>query len=149
MYNAQFDVKPADFTINGNAVESQEALLENGETRISARFYNEWEPMQIVEPSKAIKQKIEVVTYKNGNPIGIHVLAEKKSMSLKNAEKNYYEMLKQWKSLTKQREITYVPIDRQSSNRSVLDKLHENQKRTTSDKADKYERKQHMEEVTR
>lgn len=149
LYNAQFDIKPANFTINGNAVKSQEALLENGETRISARFYNWWEPMQIVEPSKAIRQKIEVVAYKNGNPIGMHVLAEKKSMSLKNAEKNYYEMLKQWKSLTKQREITFGPIDRQSSNRSILDKLHENQKKTTSDQADKYERKQHMEEVTR
>ena len=127
LYNVPIAVKPASFTKNGNAIESQEALLENGDNRFSLRFYNQWNPMQIGEPTKAIKQTIEIVLYKNGDATAIRTLAEKKSMSLKNAERNYHEMLKQWKGLTKQREIAFDSVTEQKTNESVLDKLHENQ----------------------
>ena len=127
---AALDVRQANFTENGNAVESQEAILVSGENRASVRFYNWWNPMQIIKPSKPIRQKIEVVAYKNGNPTAICTLVEMKSTSLKNAEKNYQEILNQWKRLTKQQMITFGPISGQHSNRSVLNKLHENQDKT-------------------
>ena len=130
-----------------NAVESQEALLGNGENHVSVRFYNRWDPMQVGVPTKAIKQTIEIVLYKNGNATAIRTLAEKKSMSLKNAESNYHEMLKQWKRLTKQREIAFDSVVEQNSNESVLDKLHENQgKIMQSNKQNElFERKQQKE----
>lgn len=99
------DVKPANFTENGNAVESQEAIYESGENKVSVRFYNRWNPMQIINPKSAIKQEIDIVLYKNGNPTAIRTLVEKKSMSLKNAGRNYNEILDQWKRLTKQPQI--------------------------------------------
>lgn len=147
LYNAPIAVNPARFTKNGNAVESQEALLGKGENHVSVRFYNRWDPMQVGMPAKAIKQTIEIVLYKNGNATAIRTLAEKKSMSLKKAESNYHEMLKQWKRLTKQREITFGSVVEKNSNESVLDKLHENQgKIMQSNKQNElFERKQHKE----
>ena len=129
LYNAPIVVNPASFTKNGNTVESQEALLKKGENCISVRFYNQWDPIQIGVPAKDIKQTIGIVLYKNGNATAIRTLAEKKSMSLKNAERNYREMLKQWKGLTKQQEIAFDSVVEQKSNESVLDKLHENREK--------------------
>lgn len=105
--NASLDVKSATFTKNGNAVKLQEAILESGENKVSVRFYNQWDPMQVGKPTSSIKQSIEIVSYKNGNAAAIRTLSEKKSMSLKNAEKNYHEMLEQWKKLTKQKAIQF------------------------------------------
>ena len=48
-------------------------------------------------------------------------------MSLKNAERNYNEMLDQWKRLTKQPQIFFESAEEQKHNRSVLNKLHKNQ----------------------
>lgn len=121
------DIKDAVFTINGNAIKSQEAILESGENKVSVRFYNQWEPMQVRKPTSAIKQSIDIISYKNGNATAIRTLSEKKSMSLKNAEKNYYEMLKQWIKLTKQPEITFASKAEQHSNKSVLADLHKKQ----------------------
>ena len=127
---ASLDVKSADFTKNGNAVKSQEAIFESGENKVSVRFYNWWDPMQIIKSGRAIKQEIEIVLYKNGNPTAIRTLVEKKSTSLKNAERNYHEILNQWKRMTKQQDITFDSALEQRSGRSVLDKLHVNQGRT-------------------
>lgn len=121
------DVKPANFTENGNAVESQEAIYESGENKVSVRFYNRWNPMQIINPKSAIKQEIDIVLYKNGNPTAIRTLVEKKSMSLKNAGRNYNEILDQWKRLTNQPQIFFESAEEQKHNRSVLNKLHKNQ----------------------
>ncbi len=108
LQSASFDViHPANFTVNGNAVRSQAADFEVGENRVSVRFINQWEPTQVGKPSRPIKQEIEIVSYKNGNATAVRTLAEKKSTSLKNAEKNYREMLEQWKKLTKQKEIRF------------------------------------------
>lgn len=98
---------PADFTKNGNAIRLQAAEFEVGDSKIDISFHNYWEPMQVTKPTQAIKQSIEVRVYKNGNITALRTLAEKKSMSLKNAEKNYQEMLEQWKKLTKQKEIKF------------------------------------------
>lgn len=127
MCGVSLDVKPANFATNGNAVESQEAIYESGENKVSVRFYNRWNPMQIINPKSAIKQEIDIVSYKNGNPTAIRTLVEKKSMSLKNAERNYNEMLDQWKRLTKQPQIFFESAEEQKHNRSVLNKLHKNQ----------------------
>ncbi len=107
LQKSNLDVKDAIFTKNGNAVKSQEAVLESGGNRISVRFHNQWEPTQSSKPSKAIKQTIEAVSYENGNVKAIRTLSEKKSTSLKNAEKNYKEILEQWKKLTKQKGIRF------------------------------------------
>lgn len=142
LYNFPFTASPAKFTTNGNAVESQEALIEKGEYKVSVGFFNGWNPMQVVPPTKPIKQTLGIVLYKNGNPTAIHTLVEKKSMSLKNAERNYHEMLKQWKNLTKQQEIYFdshaekmVAMDKGEleSRPSVLKYLHHKQKEINCD----------------
>lgn len=108
LQDASFDViHPANFTINGNTVRSQSVDFEVGENKVSVRFINQWEPTQVEKPSRPIKQEIEIVSYKNGNAMAVRTLAEKKSTSLKNAEKNYHEMLERWKKLTKQKEIRF------------------------------------------
>lgn len=145
LHNLPFVVESASYTTNGNAIESQEALFERGDYKISARFFNRWNPMQVVAPSEFIKQKLEIVLFKNENPTAIRTLAEKKSTSLKNAESNYHEMLKQWKGLTKQKEITYDP---QYQKKSVLSKLQENRGRIIQSNGNNCHA-QHMKEVSR
>lgn len=104
---SKLEVKNAIFTKNGNAVKAQEAVLESGEDRVSVRFYNSWDPVQVAAPASPIKQSIEIVHYKNGNATVMRKLDEKSSKSLKNAEKNYNEMLKKWKSMTGQKDIYF------------------------------------------
>ena len=93
------------FFTNGNAVEFQEAVVESGSDKLSVRFYNQWNPIQVTRPTTAIKQRIEVVHYRDGNVVAIYKLNEKSSKSLKNAEKNYHEMLNEWKKATHQKTI--------------------------------------------
>lgn len=104
---SKLDVGNAIFTENGNAIKMQEAVIESGEDRVSVRFYNSWNPVQVAKPTSPIKQSIEIVHYKNGNATAIRKLDEKSSKSLKNAEKNYNEMLKKWKSITGQKNIYF------------------------------------------
>lgn len=98
-------VGKTDFFVNGNAVEFQEAVAESGADKVSIRFYNQWNPIQVAKPTQAIKQSIEAVYYKNGNAVAVRKIDEKSSKSLKNAEKNYREMLDKWKKLTRQKDI--------------------------------------------
>ena len=104
---SKLDIGNAIFTENGNAIKMQEAVIESGEDRVSVRFYNSWNPVQVARPTSSIKQSIEIVHYKNGNATAIRKLDEKSSKSLKNAEKNYNEMLKKWKSITGQKNIYF------------------------------------------
>ena len=78
-----------------------------GAKKVSIRFYNSYDPIQTTKPSHPVRQSIEVVHYKNGNVDSIRKLDEKKSSSLKNAEKNYREMLEKWKKLTNQKTIRF------------------------------------------
>lgn len=98
-------VNKTGFFANGNAVEFQEAVAESGSDKVSIRFFNQYNPIQITRPTTAIKQRIEVAHYKNGNVNAIYKLNEKSSKSLKNAEKNYHEMLDSWKKITHQKDI--------------------------------------------
>ena len=95
----------ATFFVNGNAVKFQEASVQSGPDKVSIRFSNQWNPIQVAKPTKAIKQTIEIVHYKNGNATAIRKLDERSSKSLKNAEKNYREMIDKWKRITNQKEI--------------------------------------------
>ncbi|MCD8142317.1 MAG: hypothetical protein LUD83_03425 [Clostridiales bacterium] len=102
---APLTVGKASFTVNGNAVKSQEATLESASDRISVRFYNGWEPTQVTRPERKITTKIEAVTYKNGNATAVRTLYEKSSKSLKNAASNYENVLDKWKKVTGQKTI--------------------------------------------
>lgn len=62
------------FFTNGNAVEFQEAVVESGSDKLSVRFYNQWNPIQVTRPTTAIKQRIEVVHYRDGNVVAIYKL---------------------------------------------------------------------------
>lgn len=104
---SELKLSPADFTKNGNAVRLQVGEFEVGNDKVVVSFYNRYDPMQVAKPTQAIKQSIEIRAYKNGNVTAVRTLAEKKSMSLKNAEKNYREMIEQWKKLTKQKNIRF------------------------------------------
>ena len=85
----------------GNVVTFQSANLKIGEYEASLRFYNSYDPRQVGAVRESITQSIEIVTWKNGNPTAIRKIAEKKSKSVKNARKNYEEMLSQWKKIVK------------------------------------------------
>jgi len=100
-------VGKATFTQNGNAVKSQEAILEHGSDKISIRFVNGWNPVQVSKPTSKIEQSIQVVHYKDGNATAFRKLDTKSSKSLKNAQKNYDEMLKKWKKMTGQKDISF------------------------------------------
>ena len=50
-------------------------------------------------------QEAVVEHYRDGNVVAIYKLNEKSSKSLKNAEKNYHEMLNEWKKATHQKTI--------------------------------------------
>lgn len=104
---ANLSVYPATFTKNGNAVSLQTAEFSNGENRVVVSFTNRWEPMQVARPTQPIKQAIEVRVYKNGDITAMRTLEERKSKSLKNAGKNYGELLDRWKKLTKQKNISF------------------------------------------
>nr|DAQ14179.1 MAG TPA: hypothetical protein [Caudoviricetes sp.] len=103
--NLSLKAGEANFFVNGNAVEFQEAVAESGTDKVSIRFYNQWNPIQVAKPTQAVKQSIEAVYYRNGNAVAVRKIDEKSSKSLKNAEKNYREMLDKWKKLTRQKDI--------------------------------------------
>lgn len=104
---APLKVEKAIFTQNGNAVKSQEAILEHDSDKISIRFVNGWNPVQVSRPTSKIEQSIQVVHYKDGNATAFRKLDVKSSKSLKNAQKNYDEMLKKWKKMTGQKDISF------------------------------------------
>lgn len=103
--NAPMTVNKAVFTKNGNAVNHQEARIKSGETEISLRFINGWEPTAQTPPERPISIRIEAVVYKNGNAQAIRTLSEKKTKSLKNAAKNYQAVEDEWKRLTRQKKF--------------------------------------------
>lgn len=109
---AQKEVGDARFTENSNAVRLQGAVIAEGDRMVDVAFYNSWNPLQVVPPDEYLKQSIEARIWENGNCIGMPVLIEKQSKSLKNAEKNYNEMLSLWQELTKQEKIE-IPREQQ------------------------------------
>lgn len=100
-------VNKARFTANGNSVESQTATIESGNKKIDLSFYTDYNPQQITKPTKAIKTQIEARLWENGDAKRIATIAKTTSKSNKNAQKQYTEMLEEWKKLTRQREITF------------------------------------------
>lgn len=79
--NLSPEVEKANFFVNGNAVKFQEASVQSGSDKVSIRFSNQWNPIQVTKPTKAIKQTIEIVYYKNGNATAIRKLDERSSKS--------------------------------------------------------------------
>lgn len=104
---AELKVEQAKFTENGNAVEIQHATLEAGNRFVHIYFRNTYNPIQVTVPEGKLWQTIEARLFKDGKCIGMPVLMEKKSRSLKNAQKNYQGMLDIWKDLTKQESIEF------------------------------------------
>lgn len=101
----KLEIKEPVFTVNYNALKYQEATWDVDENQISIRFFNGWEPMQVISPNDYIEQKIEAVVYENGNVAAIRTLHELSSKSLENIGKNYQIMLEKWKQVTKQDSI--------------------------------------------
>lgn len=95
----------AQFTSNYNALKSQTAEIEIGDTRVSLRYSNTYNPMQVSKPTSAITTEIHAVTFKNGNIMKSVTLVRKDSKSLGNAKKNYEEVTQIWKKITKQKSI--------------------------------------------
>lgn len=99
------EVVAARFMKNYNAVRLQGAALYDENRMVDFSFHNSWNPLQQIPPSDYLTQKIEARIYEDGNIKGMTTLVERKSKSLKNAEKNYNEMLSMWMELTKQEKI--------------------------------------------
>lgn len=106
------EVVGARFTENYSAVRLQGAALYDENRMIDFSFHNSWNPLQQIPPSGYVTQKIEARIYEDGNIKGLTTLVERKSKSLKNAEKNYNEMLSMWMDLTKQGKIE-IPREQQ------------------------------------
>ena len=102
---AEKEIANAAFTENFNAVRLQGAVMADDNRVIDVSFHNSWDPRQQIPPNDYLTQKIEACIYEDGNIKGFITLVEKKSKSLKNAEKNYNEVLSLWKELTKQERI--------------------------------------------
>lgn len=100
-------IDTASFTVNGSAVSSQYVMLNNGSDRIDVYFDSRFEPTQTTPPSTPIKVGIYATVWKNGNAIAFRTLTETKTKNLKNAKKNYDNVLDIWKKVTKQKQITF------------------------------------------
>jgi hypothetical protein len=100
-------VEKAQFTANGNSIKSQNATIENGNQRIDLRFSTGYNPQQITKPTKNIETKISAILWENGNAKRITTISKTASKSNKNAQKQYNEMLDEWKKLTGQSKITF------------------------------------------
>lgn len=104
---SQGDLSKADFTANGSAVRSQSVTLESGSDKVEIYFSSRYEPTQVTNPSQPIKVGIYANVWQNGQPVAIRTISETKTKSLKNAKKNYENMLAEWKKATKQERITF------------------------------------------
>ena len=105
--NIGLKVFDTEFIKNGNSVKQQSAQVTDGENKIVATFYSQYNPMQISKSNDNISSRIELRYYKNDNIEGYKVISEKKTKSIKNAKKNYEEVLGQWKKITKQKKIEW------------------------------------------
>ena len=96
-----FEMKPQDaiFTTNGNAIKVHSAQYQENAYKVELRFSNEWDPMQVTPPERAIHQNISVCLYKDNQIFGICNLKDLKSKSLKNTEKNYQLLKEEWMKL--------------------------------------------------
>ena len=104
---SQGDLSKADFTANGSAVRSQSVTLENGSDKVEVYFSSRYEPAQVTNPSQPVKAGIYANVWKNGQPVAIRTISETKTKSLKNAKRNYENMLSEWKKATKQNQISF------------------------------------------
>lgn len=102
---AEKEIANAAFTENFSAVRLQGAVMADDNRVIDVSFHNSWDPRQQIPSNDYLTQKIEARIYADGSIKGLITLVEKKSKSLKNAEKNYNEVLSLWKELTKQERI--------------------------------------------
>lgn len=108
-YSDDMDIKAAKFTENGNSVKAQRAILDNGTQRVDLWFSSEYNPQVNTggSPKKAIETSITARVWENDNFKGTRTLTKTKSKSYKNAEKQYNEMLNEWKKVTGQKKITF------------------------------------------
>ena len=104
---SQGNLSKADFTANGSAVKSQSVILENGSDKVEIYFSSRYEPTQVANPSQPVKIGIYANVWKNGQPVAIRTISETKTKSLKNAKRNYENMLSEWKKATNQKQITF------------------------------------------
>lgn len=109
---AEIEIGNAKFTENGNAVKLQGAVIADENRMVELAFYNSWNPLQQTPPEDYLKQSIDARIFEAEKCIGIFTLVEKKTKSLKNAEKNYQEVLSLWKKLTNQEKIE-IPREQQ------------------------------------
>lgn len=104
---SQGDLSKADFTANGSAVRLQSVTLESGSDKVEIYFSSRYEPTQVTNPSQPVKVGIYANVWKNGRPVAIRTISETKTKSLKNAKRNYENMLSEWKKATKQNQISF------------------------------------------
>lgn len=100
-------VRKAQFTANGNSVKSQSATVESGNRKIDLSFSTGYNPQQTTKPTKAIETTITATLWEDGNAKRIATIAKTSSKSNKNAQKQYTEMLEEWKKLTGQKKIEF------------------------------------------
>lgn len=103
----QMAIDKANFTSNGNSIKLQNVTIKNGNQTINLTFTSEYEPTQVGSPRGSIETKITARVWENGNIKGIRTIDRLSTKSIKNAKKQYEDMLDSWKKLTGQRSITF------------------------------------------
>lgn len=100
-------ISKAKFTANGSSVSQQVVTVKSGDDELQVYFSSGYSPQQATNPTQAIKSGIYATTWHDGNVTSYRVLSETKTKSVKNAKKNYDEMLETWKKVTGQKQITF------------------------------------------
>ena len=84
----------------GNVVVTPCWRVSAGNLSIQIGFSNDYDPRQVrVIVSTPIKTTIEAVIWKNRHVTAVRTLAETKTKSIKNASKNYQNILDNWRKL--------------------------------------------------
>lgn len=101
------NISSADFSKNGNSVQSQSVTLQNGNDKVEIYFNSRYEPTQVTNPTTPIKTGIYANVWKNGQPIAIRTITESKTKSIKTAKTQYENMIDIWKKATGQKQIQF------------------------------------------
>lgn len=104
---SQGNLSKANFTANGSSVKQQAVTFESGNNKVDVYFHSYYEPKQVTNPKSPIKTGIYATLWENGNAVSFRTITESKTKSLKNAKKQYEDILNEWKKATKQKQIKF------------------------------------------
>lgn len=98
--DSTLEMDPEIYMENRETVKMQIGMLDDGESQVIVRFFNDYEPEKHISPGGETIQQIEVGLYYEGTLLGKRIIEERQSQSPEEAKKNYGQMLDIWKDIT-------------------------------------------------